>query len=190
MQMGRFPILAPRSTLAGRRLADHSLLRRRKSAGPRPAPFPAPWPPAGSVRDVAIAHGGVDDSLRQLLCACAALGVSVALDGGGGSGLQRDVPDRRKFLSAVGAETVDGDDAGQTETGYDANVVGQLGPPRMTLSTSGLSRSRRGILPCHFRARAEATSTAALGNRPLVRVLMCMNFSKPRSDANPASVIT
>ena len=71
--------------------------------------------------------GGVHHRLRQFLGPRAALSVPVALDGGSGPGLQRDVPDRLQLLGAVCAEAVDGYDAGQSEAGDDADVVGQVG---------------------------------------------------------------
>ena len=44
--------------------------------------------------------------------------------------------------------------------------------------------------PCIFKARIVATITTALGLKPALRALMFMNFSAPKSEPNPASVIT
>ena len=60
--------------------------------------------------------------------------------------------------------------------------------PNLTASTFSESKSLRATPPCHFKPRTVATTTAALGAGPPWRTLMSMNFWKPRSAPNPASV--
>ena len=62
--------------------------------------------------------------------------------------------------------------------------------PLRTASGSGASMSLIATPPCHLRPRMVATTTAAEGLGPPCRTLISMNFSKPRSAPNPASVTT
>ena len=49
--------------------------------------------------------------------------------------------------------------------------------------------SALGTPPLYFRARTVATTTTQEGVRPAMRHLMSMNFSAPRSEPKPASVM-
>jgi hypothetical protein len=57
-------------------------------------------------------------------------------------------------------------------------------------SDSGRPATTLGPPPCIFKARTVATMTTQLGERPLTRHLMFMNFSIPHSAPKPDSVTT
>ena len=65
----------------------------------------------------------------------------------------------------------------------------KLGSPART--APGFSRARSPFFtpPLYLRARTVATTTMALGARPAARHLMSKNFSAPRSEPKPASVM-
>ena len=110
----------------GRRRPDHfggavNLLRQRQRL------FLGGGLQRVGVGDVGAALGGIDDGGGQLFRPGAALGESVALDGGRRPGLHSDAAHGVQFLRAVGGEAVDGDHRRQAEPAHDADMVGQVG---------------------------------------------------------------
>ena len=65
----------------------------------------------------------------------------------------------------------------------------RLAMPCRRASTFSADRSVLGTPPLYFSARMVATSTTAEGARPANRHLMSINFSAPRSEPKPASVM-
>ncbi len=66
--------------------------------------------------------------------------------------------------------------------------------PKLTIPFLSAAKFSSAVLsfgtpPLYFNARAVATITAAFGLRPAKRHLMSKNFSAPRSEPNPASVM-